>query len=165
MPPTVRNHIHQNHVHGKHLSEELEYSDSAAYLHRKTHAYSSFTLSCGYVSVITFIYGFFGFVLTLQHRCTGVYPAVKFMGLACHCLAVFWFTGSLRLSGRCCFRWQERWDVDQDSKCVWLCCNVVRCPADRPTYTKKVACLISQKNTRPYTWDSLSLKPRMCKQW
>lgn len=153
-----------NHVHGLHLSEELEYFDGAAYLHRKTHAYSSFTLSCGYVSAITLIYGCFGFVLTLQHRCTGVYPAVKFMGLACHCLAMFWFGGvfvcldAVVLDDRrgemltriqsvsdYVATWWDAWQIEQ-------------------LILKKVACLISQRNTWRYTWDSRLIKPTMCMQ-
>lgn len=54
------------------------------------------------MNVITPIYGCLGFVLTLKHRRAGVYPAVKFMGLACDCLAVF--RRSVCLSGRCYFQ-------------------------------------------------------------
>lgn len=45
--------------------------------------------SCGYATVISLIYGCCGIVWTLKHRCTGVYPGVKFMGLAFHCLTMF----------------------------------------------------------------------------
>lgn len=54
------------------------------------------------MNFITLIYGCLGFVLTLKTRHAGVYPAVKFMGLACDCLVVF--RRSVSLSGQCYFQ-------------------------------------------------------------
>ena len=68
-------------------------------------------------SVITFIYGCSGFVLTLKHRCIGVYPAEKVMGRACHCLTVFWGGECLSVTGLL-FSTKRRCNISTRTQCV-----------------------------------------------
>ncbi len=82
------------------------------YLPWKKKVWSNFSVSRGYASIIHFIYGCFGFVLTLKHRCTGVYPALKFMGLVCHCSVLVQEDclsghGGFQLTETTCLQWAE----------------------------------------------------------
>lgn len=79
-----------------------------------------------------------------------MYPAVKFMGLACHCLAVFWFGGvfvcldAVVLDDR---RGEmlTRIQSVSDYVATWWDARQIE-----QLILKKVACLISQRNVALY---------------